>query len=131
MLVPRDSVVDFFIRSEGQAPIGRCCLQTTGTPRLVEYFTARVSESRDNNRLLPLLRELCLAVAKLDDTKGLAMLPANTVDGLLKALVLAQDLEFLDQATSKLGSYPLPTFLEWIVSRVEAGELAPLMVGKQ
>ncbi|GAB1311472.1 hypothetical protein MFIFM68171_01682 [Madurella fahalii] len=130
MLIPRDSVVDSLVECEVPSALTcRYCLQTTGVQRLVGYFTARISEPANRDRLLPVFREFCTKVWELDETRGLAVFPSDVVEGLLKALVLAQDWEFFDQALSKLGSYHLPTFFEWVADQVEAGLLAVRDIG--
>ncbi|KXX73620.1 hypothetical protein MMYC01_210141 [Madurella mycetomatis] len=132
VLVPRDTVVDFLMESEVPLALTRrYCLQTTGVRRLVEYFTARILGSADYVRLLPVFKELCTRVWGLDEARGLAVLPSNAVEELLKVIVLAQDWKFFDQALSKLGSYPLSTFFEWIAGRIEAEPLAACDAGKR
>jgi hypothetical protein len=51
------------------------------------------------------------------------VLPGRVVERILRALVLAKDWEFLENAASRLGGCPPLSFFYWILDRVKAGSL--------
>jgi hypothetical protein len=88
------------------------------------FLAARITDKESRHRFLGPFRELCSRVWRLDQAKGLALLPKSRVSEMLRAMVDAQDWAFLDQATSRLGGYPPVPFFKWVADEVVAGRVA-------
>lgn len=125
MLVPRDSLVDFVMQYAEASDTSSTPFfhETSRVVWFVKCFIARISEQAIGEQFLPVLRELCARIWQLDQARGLALLPKSVVLSLLKAVTRAQDLKFLEQATSRLGGCPPLKFFEWIFQKVASGGL--------
>jgi hypothetical protein len=69
------------------------------------------------------LKELCNRIWQLDEAKGLALLPDRVVQGILKAVVKAEDWEFLGEVASHLGGRPPVGFFTWVADQAAVGSL--------
>ena len=88
MLAPRDSVVDFLMQYTPVSLTAALCFsRDIFLDGLANYFRARISESSDRDRLLPVFREFCARVWQLDEAKGLSVLSRPVLNDLLEAVV--------------------------------------------
>ncbi|KAG7292011.1 hypothetical protein NEMBOFW57_002042 [Staphylotrichum longicolle] len=129
VLVPRDSMVDSLLPYvEPPSSLLTRPSSIKSLQALVTYFLDTISEEDNRNRLFPAFKELCVRVWQLDQTKGLAVLPEDLVNSILKAVVDAQDWGFLEAAASHLGGRPHMGFFYWVGEKVAANGLllAPL-----
>jgi hypothetical protein len=92
MLVPRDSLVNFLMpyAENPSSSLGRPTSMQS-LQGFVTYFLDRISEQDNRSRLFPVFKELCVRVWQLDEAKGLAVLPEDMVNCILKAGVDTQD----------------------------------------
>jgi hypothetical protein len=125
MLVPRDSLADFIMQHA--EPLGTPATSAFRGARdvawYVQHFIARLSEPGDRQAALPVLKDLCARIWRLDDTKGLAALPESLVLGLLKAVAQAKEWEVLEECSSHLGGNPPEDFFEWASEEVATGRM--------
>lgn len=123
MLAPRDTMVDFLMQYTPVSSTAALCFsRDVFLDGLANYFRARLLESSNRDRLLPVFREFCARVWQLDEVKGLSVLSRPVLNDLLEAVVNMEDWVFLEQAACHLGGRPL-SFFTGIAGRVASGSL--------
>ncbi|KAH6628067.1 hypothetical protein F5144DRAFT_493512 [Chaetomium tenue] len=131
MLAPRDSVVDFLMQYTSIPSTSALCFSRDALlDSFANYFRARIAESSNRDRLLPVFKELCARIWQLDEAKGLFVLSRPILHDLLVEVVNLKDWDFLEEIARHLGGRPLSIFT-WSTDQVASGSGPLLKVEKR
>ncbi|KAL2136148.1 hypothetical protein VTI74DRAFT_5201 [Chaetomium olivicolor] len=125
LLVARDSLVDFLTRY-AEVPVTSprpYSLDLQQLDRFLRYLCPLMPDDTKRDRLLPAFKDLCTRVWQVDEAKGLTVLQSTTMYEVLLAVVKAQEYDFLEQITARLGGSPPPGFFKWVTDEVVSGRL--------
>ncbi|KAL2153844.1 hypothetical protein VTH82DRAFT_2519 [Thermothelomyces myriococcoides] len=124
LIVPHDSLVDFVMQYiDKPANAASCSTRDQSLQGMVRYFVTRMEDSDGCAPFLPIFRDLCVQIWQMDGSKGLAILPEDTIQYLLKALVKAEDWSFLEQVASRLGNRTPAGFFTWVADQLASRSL--------
>jgi len=125
MIAHRNSLADFImgIADPSGDPNAPSSHRARDVAWYVQHFVTQLSDSDVRQRTLPVLKGLCAKVWRLDDAKGLTVLPESSVLNLLTALVQAEDWEFLEESASHLGGKPPAKFFSWAAEEIAYGRI--------
>ncbi|KAK4103015.1 hypothetical protein N658DRAFT_297858 [Parathielavia hyrcaniae] len=124
MFVPQDSLVDFLMHYV-ETPLATSRFsksQIKVVEGFARHFIDLIAEKDSSGGVDACIKEMFARIWHLDENKGLAILPNHLVDSLLRAVVDAQDWEFFEQVTSRLGGCPPVDFFMWMAEQLVSGD---------
>ncbi|KAK3991274.1 hypothetical protein QBC44DRAFT_380050 [Cladorrhinum sp. PSN332] len=125
VLIPRDSVADFLIPGAKFSVqlTSSYCLERAELQVVVEHYIEAVA-AQGGERVLPILKDVCIKAWSLDQTLDLAIFPHAVVEKIIKGVVLARDFAFFEQVAAKVGGRLPSSFFRWVAEEIQTGRIA-------